>query len=377
MSFISSIPFARIIHLPRPGWLSDYFSSRMRSLDIELATVHEILQHYGLELVKTPRNLPNTRRNHNLIVETNAGRKILKLYRSDWRQATIAYEHSILQHLAEIEFPAPRLSVAQNDDTWLVLGKHSYCLFDFIPGVNYSSSFLIRPQRVQMMATSGRTLARLHLSLRGFSPQGQHHLGFESYELGRHRDIAWHTHKVVDLISWSQNLADAESLPHTSWLIERSPELLNEMRALDDGLQAAGLPRVIIHGDYGLHNLLYQSLDQAVPVDFELARLEWRLSDLVSVVSKFRYQNGSYDFESIDAFMRAYQQEYPIGDEEWIHFPQVWKFYKLMKAVQYWGSYFETNGPARKLASARDEIYQSNWAFENPARLASFRGAAP
>jgi hypothetical protein len=44
-----------------------------------------------------------------------------------------------------------------------------------------------------------------------------------------------------------------------------------------------------------------------------------------------------------------------------------------MKAVQYWGSYFETNGPVRKLDSARDEVKQSTWALENPGRLAEFK----
>jgi Ser/Thr protein kinase RdoA (MazF antagonist) len=111
----------------------------------------------------------------------------------------------------------------------------------------------------------------------------------------------------------------------------------------------------------------------AVPVDYELSRIEWRLVDLVSVVSKFRYKDGSYDFESITRFMGAYQNEYPISEEEWMNFPLVWKFYKLMKAVQYWNSYFETNGPVRKLISSCDEIAQASWALENPVRLAEFK----
>ena len=92
--------------------------------------------------------------------------------------------------------------------------------------------------------------------------------------------------------------------------------------------------RIVIHGDYGLHNLIYQGLDKAIPVDYELSRLEWRMSDLVSVVSKFRYKDGSYDYESITQFMHAYQAQYPITDVEWEHFPLIWKYYKLMKAVQ-------------------------------------------
>jgi len=366
-------PYPNVIALPRPGWISDFLNSRFRSLDIQLATVKEVLSHYGLEMVASPSNLPNTRRNRNLIVNTSRGKKILKLYRADWRTSTITFEHSVLGRLAELKFPAPRLLSMRDGRTWLKLDSQNYCMFEFIPGRNYSSSFLMRSHRVRMMATSGRTLARLHKQLAGFLPEGQHHLGYENYSDDRHRDMHWHIQKIQELTSKSRELNQPEDREQAVWLIDNSNHILDEMNRLDEMLRKAELPRLIIHGDYGLHNLIYQSLDTAVPVDYELSRLEWRMSDLVSVVSKFRYKDGSYDFESITRFMHAYQTEYPIATDEWQHFPQVWKFYKLMKAVQYWSSYFETNGPVRKLLSSRDEVGQASWASNHPEQLAEFK----
>ncbi|MGB7874477.1 MAG: phosphotransferase [Anaerolineales bacterium] len=370
------LPTSTIIALPRPGWVSDFLNSRFRSLDIQLTTVKKVLSYYGLEMVASPKNLPNTRRNRNLIVHTSQGKKILKLYRDDWRSSTIAFEHSILGRLAELDFVAPRLLPTQDGRTWLNLDKHNYCLFEFIEGKNYSSTFLVRPHRVRMMATSGRTLARLHKQLAGFLPEGQHHLGFKNYSEDRHRDVAWHVEKIKEFSARSRELNEPDDRLQASWLVDHADQLLDEMRLLDESLRKAALPRIVIHGDYGLHNLIYQSLDTAIPVDYELSRLEWRLSDLVSVVSKFRYKDGSYDFESITRFMQAYQTEFPISDDEWGNFPLVWKYYKLMKAVQYWSSYFETNGPMRKLESSRDEIERSSWALNNPQRLAEFRRSA-
>lgn len=376
MIFQQMFPSSYIIALPRPGRVSDFLNSCFRPLDIQLDTVKSVLSSYGFALVAAPQNLPNTRRNRNLIVNTSRGRKILKQYRPDWRTSTIAFEHSILGRLADLDFPAPRLLSTQDGHTWLKLDTHNYCMFEFIKGSNYSSSFLVRPHRVRMMATSGSTLARLHRQLAGFLPVGQHHLGYKNYTGDRHRDLQWHIQKVDELTAKSQNLGNPEDITQANWLIAHSDQLLNEMGWLDEILGKAALPRLIIHGDYGLHNLIYQSQDTAIPVDYELSRLEWRLSDLVSVVSKFRYKDGSYDFESITRFMQAYQAEYPIVDEEWRHFPLVWKFYKLMKAVQYWLSYFETNGPVRKLFSARDEIGQASWALDHPKQLAAFRESA-
>ena len=362
-----------ILALPRPGWITDYFKARFRSLDIQLDTVDEVLSHYGLEIESTPKNLPNTRRNRNLIVRTTKGPKILKLYRKDWQDSTITFEHSILTKLAQLEFPAPRLLKTENGHTWLKVDSKNYCLFEFINGKNLSSRFLVRPQRIRMMATSGRMLARLHRQLKDFLPDGQHHIGFPNYVDERHRDFDWHVNKVEQLSIQSKALISDEDRHHANWLIAHADQLIDEMGQLDVCLRLAKLQRVIIHGDYGLHNLIYQNLDMAVPVDYELSRIEWRLVDLISVVSKFRYKDGSYDFESITRFMRAYQNEYPISEEEWLNFPLVWKFYKLMKAVQYWNSYFETNGPVRKLISSRDEIGQASWALENPERLAEFK----
>jgi Ser/Thr protein kinase RdoA (MazF antagonist) len=365
-----------ILHLPRPGRLSAHINSRLRPPDIDIETVGEILDHYGLEMAGYPRNLPNTRRNWNLIVSTWAGKRVLKLYRHDWRASTIVYEHSILHRLAELDSPAPRLAVALDGSTFLNLKSHNYCLFDFIEGLNCSSSFLLRSHRLKLMATAGQTLARLHQQLKGFLPEGRHHLGFNSYVDGRHRDMAWHVERVDELKARSRWLAEPLDKTHADWLVDHGDEILEELDRLDASLSRASLPRVIIHGDYGLHNLIFQGPDRATPVDFELARLEWRLSDLVSVVSKFRYGGGSYDFESIRQFMRAYQGEYPIGDGEWELFPLVWKHYKLVKAVQYWSSYFETGGPTRKLTSARDEVGQAAWAINNPRSVSELRAGS-
>jgi Ser/Thr protein kinase RdoA (MazF antagonist) len=320
--------------------------------------------------------MPNTRRNQNLIVHTTRGKKVVKRYRADWNPETIIFEHSILTRLAETGFPAPRLAATPAGETWVQIDGRHYCVFDFLAGRNYSGSFLLRPQRVRMMATSGATLAQLHRALQGFLPAGRHHLGFAGYSGERHRGVNWFSERTADLSQRSRHLEDQHLRSQADWLVERADAVLAEIARLDEELSRVDLTRLIIHGDYGLHNLLYLDLDHAIPVDFELARLDWRLSDVVSVVGKFRYVSQRYDMESITHFLRAYQREFPIPDEEWQWLPLVWKYYKLTKAVQYWISFFETNGPARKLFSARDEILQADWAQANFDPLSAYRGDA-
>lgn len=371
----SSLP-TDTFFLPRPARVKAHITSRLRSADIALETVRAVLAEYGLDLTGPTRNMPNARRNRNLVVHTQAGPKVLKLYRADWSQTTIAYEHSILQALAEQSMPAPRLLTTPAHKTWVPLNGQTYCLFDFVSGLNYSWTFLYRPHRMRLMSTAGRTLAQLHRRLQGFLPTGRHHLGFLSYEQDRLRDAAWTSERIAELKYRSQMLADPEAQQRANWMIRRAPAILDEFARLDETLRAASLPRTIIHGDFGLHNLIYQDADHATPMDFELARLEWRLSDMVSCLSKLRVRHGEHDLESVAALLSSYRAEYPFGEEEWRWFPLVWKHYKLAKAVQYWSSYFETNGPAGKLSLARDAVEQSTWLVEAAPAVAAALGLA-
>lgn len=364
-----------IVYFPRPGRLSAGVQSRLRKPDIDADTVRVVLAAaYGLELTAPPENLPNTRRNRNLIVHTPVGKRVFKHYRRDWRPATIEFEHSVLGRLADIGSPAPRLVAARAGRTWVERAGQFYCLFEFIDGVNYSSAYLLRSHRLALTRLLGGILARIHRDLAGFRPAGRHHLGFAGYEGPRHRDMAWHAARVAEMSAASAELPDPTDRAHAQWLAARAGYIVDEMARLDEQLNSASLPRLVIHGDYGMHNLVVRALDQATPVDFELARLEWRLSDMASCLSKMRFASGAYDFESMRQFMDGYRAANPIGRDEWRWFPDALRYYRLMGAVGYWNSYFETNGPARKLLSARDALEQANWGHEHPREIDELGG---
>jgi Ser/Thr protein kinase RdoA (MazF antagonist) len=351
-----------IFSVPRPARLTETVRARLRPPDIEAEEVGAVLRQYGLEPVGPPGNLSASRRNHNVTVATPAGKKLLKRYRPQWRPETVAYAHSILGRLSEVGFPVPGLAAALDGESFVNREGRLYALMAFVDGSGYSGRFLLRHDRRRLMGLAGATMARLHGALRGFTPVGSHHLGFSDYAGPRRRDVAWHRDRVAELRERSLRLGRPEEQPHASWLAQHGEAILAQLGALDAQLADAPLMRTVIHGDYGLHNLLFQKDGTVTPVDFELARLEWRLSDLVSCLSRFRYAEGPYDFESIGWFVAAYDAELPLSDDEWRLFPLVWRFYKLQGAVQYWSSYFETGGPARKLAAARDAAEQAAWA---------------
>lgn len=356
----------RILHAPRPSRITATLAARLSEPVIERSAVQEVLDRYGLRRLGRFRNLRLARRSRNVVVRTDAGTKFVKLYRPQWTEATVRNCHSILVRLEALGFPAVRLTRAPDGATWTGLDGQILAVFDLVSGRNYSLNYLIRNDRLRLTAIAGRTLARLHATLDGFLPEGEHHLGFPSRTGPPRRDAAWHAATLDELVPRSVEIADPAARDLARRLVERAPPLLDAIQRFGRALVSADLPRLVIHGDYGLHNLLFQPPDVAVPVDFELSRLDLRLNDLISVLGKHRYEGGRYDLESMEVFLRAYAGAFPLTAEERDLLVDAWCLYKRQAAVQYWNSYFETGGPTRKLASALDSIGQAELVERHP-----------
>jgi Ser/Thr protein kinase RdoA (MazF antagonist) len=357
--------YSFIPNLPRPRQLVQYMSARVRSLDIELDTVEMVLSHYGERLNQIPRNLPLGRRSSNVVLNTSTGKKVLKRYRHEWQIPAIEFGHSVLAYLEEIKFPAPRLIANTNGNTFVSLDGRNYALFDFIEGSNYSSKYISRANWLKLVSLAGENLARYHQQIKGFIPRGSHHLGYKSYREDRSRNLMWYVDQIAELIQKSQDLNHADGSNLARSLIEDSGDMIEELHLLDKELNAASLPRLVIHGDYGIQNLIFKKDGTVIPLDFELARIEWRLSDLVTSLARFKSTTGSFEFEAMRFLVSAYQAENPLSADEWQYLPQVWKYRRIQRAVLFWKSYFEKGNSTSRLVSARETLNQADWVMEH------------
>jgi Ser/Thr protein kinase RdoA (MazF antagonist) len=308
-------------------------------------------------------------------VSTDRGIKVVKLYRPQWSGDAVRYGHSILLRLEEVGFPAARLVRTPTDDTWTEHGGGLFALFDFVRGANYSLNYLRRADRLRLTTQAAHTLADLHQRLQGFLPEGEHHLGLRA-DGTRVRDMAWHAAMIDELRERSRELESADAIVPTRHLLDRADDMLGTIAELEERIGAALLPHLVIHGDYGLHNLIFVAAGTAVPVDFEVARFDRRMNDLISAAGKYRFDDGSYDIASIETFFRAYANQFPFTEGELDHLADAWRLYRLRAATQYWNSYFETNGPTRKLESALQAIEQARWVAEHPDEMGRLRLAA-
>ena len=352
----SVVPLDWMLWAPRPLRLYRYIHSRLRQLDIGPEAVADVMREYGLEPTGEPRNLPMGWRNRSVVVHTPVGKKLLKLYRPKWPLGSVLCEHSVLTRLAQLNIPVPTLVPTCEGRTYIVRPCGIYALFDYVKGESLSLTYMPRSLRLKLGALSGQALARIHRELEGFVPQGKHHLGFSSYTGDRRPHISWYVERAGELEEESRHLRPGPARDYTDQLARAGTFALDELCRLDETLCGARMPLAIIHGDYGFHNLLFHDSYKLTVLDFELARLEWRLSEIVSTLPRYWRPGAPRDFEGMKAFLFGYEMEYPLTQEEWRLFPQVWAYQHLRAAVKYWNSYFEVSQELRRLARARNAL---------------------
>ncbi|HEX5586200.1 MAG TPA: phosphotransferase [Acidimicrobiia bacterium] len=371
-----------VARLPRPSRVRAQVAARFEPPVLAPARVTEVLRRFGIDApASTNRNLRLGRRSANVVVASTSGTKVVKRYRPAWSEATVRCGHSILERLEASRFPAVRLTRAHDGATFTAFDDGVYAVYDFCPGTSYSMSYLRRTDRLALAVTTGATLACLHRTLAGFVPDGRHHLGLVAPGGAHVRATSWYASHLDELATRSTDLAPDAARP-AALLVARAPQLRDEIVATGERLRSIPLPSTVIHGDYGLHNLLFAARDRAVVVDFESARVDWRVTELVSLVGKYRQRRtGEYDLEVVAALVRAYCAELGSGElgitaDELDALPLVWRFHRLRAAVQYWNSYFETSGPTRKLWSAVDALHRADFAGGEHELLDVVRSAA-
>ena len=135
-------------------------------------------------------------------------------------------------------------------------------------------------------------------------------------------------------------------------LQQRADALHGDLVEAAGRVQDANLPTLLIHGDYGTHNLLFRRDGTAVVHDFELARYDWRLLDIVIASLRLPPDQQS-------AFIAGYREAGDLPDRELDLLPWLWRYHLLSGAVRSWHVYSELGGEAR-LSTARTRLVRAD-----------------
>lgn len=352
------------IHVPRPARLAATARAHLSTTAMPTAVVAQVLADHRLEAIGPPRPLPLGRRSDNVVVPTAWRPVVVKRYRHDWTAERVAHVHSVLEELAARGSPGPRPVHRPDGGVGTRVGERHFVVLEVLPGRNVSLDYLGRTGHVRAAAVAGRALARLHADLDGFEPAGAHHLGFVGGGGPPRLPGAWYAAAVDRLRS-----LDPTGLPDAATLVARAGELGERLARLDEVVGGADLRRIVVHGDYGLHNLVFARHDVAVPVDFELARLDWRLTDLVLALGRFGPSRTTWHVPAVEAFLAAYTRRQPVEPDELAHLGDVWRLVRLQAAVRAADAAGRGEDAQRRWRAAREAVDEVDWLDADPRGL--------
>lgn len=303
--------------LPRWGALMQSLTAQRRRMAVDDVSLQQILADYGLEKVLGQRTPRGGRRSHSTILDTPTGRRVLKQYKASLSVSAIRFEHEVLRYLAQAGFCVPHLLPSRSGSTLVTANGRHYALFDFVDGFRYTD-FYWRPQRKrEFLAQAGRALAELHRATDGFRPEGSKQDGFTPDGDRPWRDHRWY---VAEL---QRGAAEMRSRPNQDGF-ERF--VLEGMERLQRGLEVLGarveahhpaLLKLIVHGDYGPYNLLFNRSGLAAVLDFECTRLDLRIYEVLFALYRFAgTSDGSLNLDKAYTFYTAYRSEFPLTATE-------------------------------------------------------------
>jgi Ser/Thr protein kinase RdoA (MazF antagonist) len=339
---------------------------------IKPSILQHVINEYGIKLIDNNQRSLGGYRGVNIIIETSQGRKVLKRYKPTLGHSTISQEHSILKYLNRNEFPAPHLKTAKSGETLIGIENQKFALFDFIDkGYHYNNFILFRRQINKYIKTAGRTLGNLHKLFVNFQPDGYNPDGFKSIDGDRWRTAEWFIDKLNYCIEKTDIFVDPENENKLKLLFNNADVYKEKLVGLDYSLKNNHTPCTVIHGDFTPYNLLYLNYNLAFVLDFEMARLDWRLVDIIRSWHAFCSSKGGFDLEKMKIFFDAYQNHMSVLDDELKLIPKVWEYFCIINIIQSWRGFIQVR-TADRLDKICHYFNGLKWIDHNQKRLLHF-----
>ena len=321
--------------IPRPQMLSRIVSFPCRRMALPIDTAHLLSAEYEIDvheqrLFRTRDGVHNT----NAFV-LGDGRKqfFLREHVIGADADSLAFEHSLLDHLHQNNFPVATPLRTVKGHSYVSTGDRYYVLFDFVPGYIYSQYYLSKQNKYIHVREAGRALGEYHRLIADFRPAGN--------RLWRdYRDTVQQLGEFYKSVSTDTLRDDFDRffLTHFHYLVDTLFEVG------DPWVDKRDLRQLIIHEDYGPYNLIFQHGKISAVLDWMDAHLDWRASDLAFSLSVFACtRTARYDRELLRLFLEAYQSNCDIAPQEITHMPDLLCLKRLNELPFYLRAHYATD----------------------------------
>ena len=239
----------------------------------------------------------------NIRVTTTQGDFVLRIYENRTFNQVL-FECAVLEHLAQHDFPAPRVHRSRAGQAVGRIKSKPYAIFSYLPGEHVNS--LTAQQKTQLV----EQIARLHRITEGFQPP--------------HTADRWNYNPdcLVKLAEVeTRKLSTANAQRKLAWYRQAIARL--EL--------PAALPRGVVHADFDPSNLLFHKDAFQALIDFDDANYSVLIYDLAAVTDvfipafnhdtwmKFKPQSAVFDLQPLRETVQAYSRIRPLSPLEQRH----------------------------------------------------------
>ncbi len=252
----------------------------------DLDAIQEALRAFGVPASRVEPLTGGAANEHWRVEAPGEPPRVLRRYHPRQTAASVAYEHRLLQFLANRDWPvAPPIVAGGGSQLETEAGR--WALFPFVPGEPPEDTR-------RSLQRKGALLALLHADLRDF-PETDQRPGF-----GRITDL--------DTPLRLDGFADFHAL--VAWDALRHPEraeafeALRERNLADAASRGYGtLPDHPVYFECLGNNILFQGDDVTAMLDFDLAHRDARVADL----GRSLLYDGGFDGWRLHSFIAGYQ----------------------------------------------------------------------
>lgn len=357
------------MRIPRPTRIRRAIAARIRPSSVNELELKTVLKAYDLGTLEGYRQPTiGASRSRNLILQTSTGMKVLKRYKYSLDIEAIVYEHSVLRHLANADFPAPRLVLNRDGYAHTELNGKLYAVFDFNPGFKYSDFIISGRKKKRLIEEAARALAQYHQLVDGFVPDGKKIDGFRPDGRMRWHEFDWYLQEF-DKYEALLKEQDSDATDLVRFFQHSIGRLRQDLFDLDQKLsRVPHLPKLVIHGDYGPYNLLFDHGKLTAVLDFECTHLDWQAGELIGAIHRFAGTKSGIAYDQASAFLATYQLRRKLTDDEISLMPDIFRFFQHRVVPIALRDYFATETSAR-LHHARLAVWWADWMKENGDRL--------
>jgi Ser/Thr protein kinase RdoA (MazF antagonist) len=291
------------IRIPKPSYLLSQLTPRERP-DAELYQVlthlAELYQLGEIQICHRARRSASM----NFIVTTSQGKFVLRQHHLS--EADVAYEHQVLDYLQQRGFPAPRMLTNQAGQACSTIDGSLYSVYEFMEGYCSTDFFWWPSAWREMIAHCGRILGQYHQAVADLVPSAYKWNGYRPTEHKRWREGEWFRQALADIRLWLQKPAASRPLDD---FVRSHIDALDKMLRLESVVEERlDLSKLVIHGDYAPWNVLFRPGQPPVVLDFNEARLELKIYDVVFATFRFAWSGHHLDQDKVLAFQAGYGQ---------------------------------------------------------------------